>query len=264
MLYKELFDAMISAASPAAGDVTSSNRSNVTMTFEGVFEHLGLSPNEPFSEAFLRQSRPIVTGNMLQFGTAEARCLADMVKVWSLYVEALGLGIPGKGVEGDGKSENHLELVYRRAGGRKKGKGKGKGKRKRQVITDTQPIVVEDSEDRELQLAIEMSLQSGSPTPATPSGEASSALPDRVSPAADEAVAFLRPVRSNAPMTEEEREKEEDAIALEIEESYRKTGEIQDAGEVVPVRASQDVLSPKKDAMDIDTSTGMLCHTGTV
>ena len=290
MLYKELFDAMIQ---PDDSDSTTSG-SNVTMSFERVFNHLGLDPTVPFSEAFIKQSRPIVSGNMLQFDTGSARNLGDMVEVWRRYVGALGLG-PG------GRSEDQLELVYRRAGGRKKGKGKGSGGRKRKAVTNLSNTVdVDDSEERELQLAIELSLQTstgpevaeasltselaimtatdevvsssgtlrdtsilvddGPSSQKVTSMESTgqvieedvSSLPisNPTPVAAIEAEAYLHP-SNPPPMTEEEREREEDAIALEVELSYRATGEIQDPGEMIPIRASQDP-TPANHVMDVD------------
>jgi exonuclease V len=289
MLYKELFDAMIQ---PDDSDSTTSG-SNVTMSFERVFNPLGLDPTVPFSEAFIKQSRPIVTGNMLQFDTGSARNLGDMVEVWRKYVGALGLG-------NDGRSEDQLELVYRRAGGRKKGKGRGKGGRKRKAVPAPSTVDVEETEDRELQLAIEMSLQTSTglevaeapskaefavPTPVDlsatdldnpedtsvvmgdgPSSQNATSLESTVQVIEEDlpsvptpnpapapiaaAVAYLH--HSNPPpMTEEEREREEDAIALEVELSYRATGEIQDPGEIIPIRASQDP-TPSNNVMDID------------
>ena len=291
MLYKELFDAMIQ---PDDSDSTPSG-SNVTMSFERVFNHLGLDPTVPFSEAFIKQSRPIVTGNMLHFDTGSARNLGNMVEVWRKYVEALGLGIGGK-------SEDQLELVYRRAGGRKKGKGRGKGGRKRKAVTALSTVDVEETEDRELQLAIEMSLQtstgpgpevaeppstSGLAVPSAvedvvpslitlgdtsilvdegPSGQNATSMESTVQVIEEDvssaptpnpapapiaaAVAYLHPSHP-PPMTEEEREREEDAIALEVELSYRAAGEIQDPGEIIPIRASQDP-TPSNNVMDID------------
>ena len=291
MLYKELYDAMIQT-----DDFDSdTSGSNVTMSFDRVFNHLGLDPTVPFSEAFIKQSRPIVTGNMLQFDTGSARNLSDVVEVWRKYVAALGLGP-------DGRSEDHLELVYRRAGGRKKGKGRGKGGRKRKAVNALSTTVDgDDNEDKELQLAIEMSLQAtsgpeftGPPSASglavpTATGEAVtdadtpvntstvvddgpsvqsatptwssiqvseggvSFLPPSSNPTTGpvaEAIAYNHP-SNPPPMTEEEREKEEDAIALEVELSYRATGEIQDPGEIIPIRASQDP-TPSNNVMDID------------
>lgn len=263
MLYKELFDAMI-APNIEHNEIDMDEKTNVAMSFERVFQHLGLSPTEPFSEAFIRQSRPIVAGNMLRYETGDARCLADMVRVWRRYVEALGLGEGGV-KEGDGKSEDHLELVYRRAGGRKKGKGKGQGGRQRtrpSQVDQSQGVVVEDLEDRELQLAIELSLQADIPVTSNPDVTSTYTQGDAIpQPVAEEAVSYAHPPESK-PMTEEEREKEEDAIALEIEQAYRQTGEIQDAGEAIPVRASQDPTSPSREAMDIDIPTGMVEEEG--
>lgn len=326
MLYKELFDAMLRAGDSEFESDSESRVSNVTMSFDRVFTHLGLQPAEPFSEAFIKQSRPIVTGNMLGFETGSARNLGDMVIVWKQYVSALGLGTSK---EGEGRSEDNLELVYRRAGGRKgKGKGKGKSGRKRKAVT-VAPCSSVDEEDRELQLAIELSLQTGdtvldaaetssksnskeevvfnvtekavsfsypdtsnagssmeqvpiavdeatsqdhiieptSNTEQVSEGEnnklstsipASATVTVEVPALLQEAVAYLHPTNP-PPMTEEEREREEDAIALEVELSYRKTGEIQDPGEMIPIRASQDPTSPLKstNTMDVDMDMNM-------
>jgi len=314
MLYKELFDAMIQV-----DDSDVDSNSNVTMSFDRVFEHLGLSSIQPFSEAFIKQSRPIISGNMLQFDTGHARCLSDMTKVWERYVEALGLGVSGK--VGEGKSEVQLELVYRRAGGRKKGKGRsqnkgksrdrGKGGKKRKAVNIAPSSALDESDEGELQLAIEMSLQSGDSGPSgaeststsveaaptlmngqatdnnlstsvAPSGDLLTVMdtmrPPELVSSTEEVVhhtttelSFDAPPNPNkeasaylnasypAPMTEEEREREEDAIALEVESSYRKTGDIQDPGEIIPIRASQDPKSPSRDAMDVDTpDVGMI------
>jgi exonuclease V len=245
MLYKELFDAMLTITSRKPEEV---GQSSVDMSFEQVFVHLGLVPDQPFSEAFLRQSQPIVLGNMLTRGAGEATCLNDMVQIWGRYVEALGLGLGG-----GGKSEDHLELVYRRAGGQKK----GKGKRKRQVAAKSEglpndaPLTLSQEEERQLQLAIAQSL------------EANPAINTDIDPVDAEvlieAKSFLDPPAPKA-YTEEEREKEEDAIALEVELAYRKSGEIHDAGETIPVRASQDHMSPSQIApMEVDeTPIGMI------
>jgi exonuclease V len=249
MLYKELFDGMLNPKTTQDIAPNGQSRSSVTMSFEQVFAHLGLSPDEPFSEGFVRQSQPIVLGNMLAHGAGEARCLNDMVQVWVKYVDTLGLGVAGKGHEGDGKSEDHLELVYRRAGGQKK----GKGKRKRRVIVETEalpndaPLTLSQEEERQVQLAIAQSLESIT-TSAPLQGTS------EVRSTATEAHSLLhRP----APVayTEEEREKEEDAIALEVELAYRKTEEIQDAGELIPIRASQDPLSPTPSNLPLAGTT---------
>lgn len=243
MLYKELFDAMMTVTSRTSGE---EGQSTVNMSFEQVFLHLGLEPDQPFSEAFMRQSQPILLGNMLTHGAEEARCLSDMVQVWSRYVEALGLGAGGR-------SEDHLELVYRRAGGQKK----GKSKRKRQAATTSEalpndaPMTISQEEERQLQLAIAQSLQ----TDSNPTTEITPIDAEVL----DVATSFLDPPAPKV-YTEEEREKEEDAIALEVEMAYRKSGEIQDAGETIPVRASQDRMSPSETlGMEIDdTPVGMI------
>jgi hypothetical protein len=173
--------------------------------------------------------------------------------------------------------------------------------RKRKAVTALSTSAdVDDSEDRELQLAIEMSLQTSTgPEVAEPPSTSGLAVPSAADevvstldtpgdtsvlvddgpssqnttsmestvqvieegvsslptlnptpPSVAEAVAYLHP-SNPPPMTEEEREREEDAIALEVELSYRASGEIQDPGEIIPIRASQDP-TPSNNVMDID------------
>lgn len=235
MLYKELLDAMLHPTRPGEIDP----QANVSMSFERVFTHLGLDPTTSFSERFRAQSEAIITGNRLRFDAGSANCLNDMVIVWDRYVEMLGLGEWGKGREGDGKTEDRLELVYRRADRKKK------GKRKRPVeaaSTLTHVEAAEDAEDRLLQLAIEQSLQ--------PAEGVTSASTD--SNTADASTAFLAP-SVPPPMTQEEREKEEDAIALEIEMAYRDNGQIEHEGEAMVIRASQEAPPAQSAHKSYDT-----------
>ena len=167
MLYKELLDALLLpplARSPSAllsSQVAGQDTPENTGAGEGVsdemvlptespwswdrlFAHLDLDLNADLSPSFVIQSRPIISGNTLRFGVREARTLKDMVRSWYAYVDALGLGTPdlgagaskadakgGKGKErNSGRTEDTLELVYRRAGGRRKAQGKKSGRRK--------------------------------------------------------------------------------------------------------------------------------------
>ena len=229
MLYKELLDAMLQPTATSSDD--SPSLTGVSMSFPRVFQHLALNPDQTFSDSFRAQSEPIITGNKLRYGIADAKCLNEMVKVWEQYVDLLGLGTPSKTAEKDGKTDDQLELVYRRAD-KKKDKGKRKRNRDAPLLETITPIKDDvssndEADDKMLQLAIQRSLQPPSPIPET-------IAPEIV------AASFISPPVT-IPMTEQEREKEEDAIAWEIEMSYRTNGGIEHEGEPVIVRASQEV-----------------------
>jgi exonuclease V len=273
-------------------------------SFSKVFNHLSLDRFAPFSESFLIQAKPIITGNGLASGASEARCLGDMVNVWGRYVERLGLGeLPsaddahqpvgttveaqgnskGKGKEQDkrdcntGKTEDKLQLVYRRAGRhkeKKKDKGKGKGKRRRNGddgggerdanadVADAAKEEDVDDEDRLIQLAIEQSL-----TPLIPIGSMSGTKPsepidvesDTVSSTSIRAVADVTtetpgqkrhqgPVQRDRSHSDEENEREEDELAWAVEMSLLDPAGValdQDQGEkVVIMAASQGTVAP--------------------
>lgn len=103
--------------------------------WQDLFEHLSLDPDEPFTESFLEQSRPLIQGNDLSASVATAATLQDMTSCWAEYVAKLGLGtIDPAQSEGQieealqketggrriGRSEKLLTLVYRRIGKTKK------------------------------------------------------------------------------------------------------------------------------------------------
>ncbi|ORY23370.1 exonuclease V [Naematelia encephala] len=160
-------------------------------SWSSLFAHLELDASEPFSEHFVVQSRPIILGNGLRHGASESRTLNDMINVWTAYVDSLGLGSPltqitkkGKGKETEtvdmnsGKTEDKLELVYRRAGPIKGVKVKkknndesqvSKGRRKRRRDKQEQ----EDEDELSMQLAIQESLRA-----ASASGQASEEMMD--------------------------------------------------------------------------------------
>ncbi|KAL7419212.1 hypothetical protein Q5752_006049 [Cryptotrichosporon argae] len=169
MLYKELLDAILLAAParPAQAGVEGQNVAGAgtallpTLTpfrWSTIFDMLALDPAAPFSDQFIAQSRPVALGNALRWGAGDAASLDDMVAVWERYVAALGLGARAQtaGSEGDGRTDDRLELVYRRAGGRKKARN-GKGEQKRKRGRRVQPAG--DDEDQQIQIAIEKSLQ---------------------------------------------------------------------------------------------------------
>lgn len=220
MLYKELLDAML------LPDSESAHQANVTMSFDRVFTYLALDPQQSFSDGFRAQSEPIITGNRLRGGAREARCLADMVAVWKQYIDLLGLGTASKGREGDGRTEASLELVYRKADKKKKSKRKRELSVATPTAIRTDPASDEIDADPELQIAIALSLQQPAESGSTEATQA--------------ATSFAHPPAPKTSTTEE-LEKEEDAIAWEVEMAYRTTGEIEHEGEPVVVHASQEV-----------------------
>ncbi|ODN78010.1 hypothetical protein L202_05096 [Cryptococcus amylolentus CBS 6039] len=122
-----------------------------------LFAHLDLSPTALFSDHFMQDSRAVIAGNNLRFGVKKGGCLEDYLAVWEKYVVELGLGCPapprsptssatpsstptkpqakdkpaGDEWRNLGRTDDRLELVYRRAGGKKKGKGKGRERKRR-------------------------------------------------------------------------------------------------------------------------------------
>lgn len=280
MMYKEILDGMLSIVNPAVSEEGAGGvlPSKVGFNWPTLFAHLDLKTDERFSEGFVNQSRAVVVGNGLRFGAEGAGDLAEMVLVWGRYVAALGLGMPeptmdtmgvgkvkgkgkgkekGKGkaqddttdgeeMENLGRSEDRLELVYRRAGVgpskkkgvekdgkvRKEAKAKGKGRRKRGRDTDT----VEE-EERLVQLAIQESLKS-----ATHHTE-----PDDVATSHTEGTIFEAEDKSSergekaASPSKDDQYKEEDELAWAVEMSLGTLNPgdgMTDTGEVV-VRSSQ-------------------------
>ena len=137
MLYKELLDAMLlSANQTPLGSTHEVGRDLILPTEQSLdwpqlFLHLELDIDSPFTEQFVVQSRPIITGNSLRHGVADAENLRDMIKAWVSYVGNLGLGTPSSKPSKTGpapsvaeritgRTEDRLELVYRRAGPSKK------------------------------------------------------------------------------------------------------------------------------------------------
>jgi exonuclease V len=114
---------------------TSSSTTMDRFRWQDLFEHLSLDPDEPFTETFLEQSRPLIQGNNLSVSVATASTLQDMTSCWAEYVAKLGLGTidPAQsesqieealqketGGRRIGRSEKLLTLVYRRIGKTKK------------------------------------------------------------------------------------------------------------------------------------------------
>ncbi|WVQ82509.1 hypothetical protein IAT38_004638 [Cryptococcus sp. DSM 104549] len=162
MLYKEILDSILLACLPsdepgsipdptpeAHPALESYLPTSPTQPFSWarIYTHLDLCPTSPFSEEFVSQSQVVVRDNGLRWGAEEVRDLQGMVKVLGRYVEEMGLGVPAPvphpeakaeaGVEEQGqevkvkegrqwanlgRTEDTLELVYRRAGGTKKGR----------------------------------------------------------------------------------------------------------------------------------------------
>nr|XP_019049532.1 hypothetical protein I302_03321 [Kwoniella bestiolae CBS 10118]OCF28462.1 hypothetical protein I302_03321 [Kwoniella bestiolae CBS 10118] len=205
MLYKELLDAILLSSTSTSTSLglsqdssggSSSSRSILpsrnAFSWEMIFAHLTLDPDARFSEGFLEQSKAVVVGNGLRYGSDRAKNLNDLKAVWDSYVKELGLGSPlphdvngraerkdkGKAKEENrnlGRTEDSLKLVYRRAGGKKdkkerrdrKSKRRRRGTRENQKEEEPPPTPtplfandVEDEEKRLIELAIQESLKS--------------------------------------------------------------------------------------------------------
>lgn len=169
MLYKELLDGLLVARpmpSERGGILPSSGNGPV---WPRVIDHLQLNQDAPFTEKFIAEARPVIVGNDLRFGADSGRTLADYIQVWDSYVAALGLGTYTEQQPKDGMTEDKLELVYRRASGRKKKKSsrkrrKGKGRQrsgKEKQMPEQATQEGETASDAELALALAMSLQGG-------------------------------------------------------------------------------------------------------
>ncbi|OCF74075.1 hypothetical protein I204_05925 [Kwoniella mangroviensis CBS 8886] len=216
MLYKELLDAVLLSSNDPSTDSSTHNEnsessqngksilpSRNSFSWDYIFAHLDLDSTKRFSEGFLEQSKSVVVGNGLRYGSDRAENLNDLKLIWNQYVLELGLGSgmtttnrtknvgKGKGKEKEeeknsGRTEDSLKLVYRRAGGKKKHKDKDrrKGKRRRRGTKveaqeegeppPTYPLLtvngdsVEDEERRLIKLAIKESLKSPASDPIQP------------------------------------------------------------------------------------------------
>lgn len=181
MVYKELLDALLVPRSEpvAATEDGGTTPASLLPTdnasgLSSLFARLGLDENAQFTEKFLLDTRLVVIGNDLRWGAGEARTLAEFVPVWDRYVVTLGLGTPPThgGKAGDGITDESLQLVYRRAAGKRREKGasdrrkRRKGKR-REVDAEVPADSGTESEPEngpkaglvdDLQLAIQRSL----------------------------------------------------------------------------------------------------------
>lgn len=183
MLYKELLDALLLPSEDQEGGATEEKPDAILPTetpfsWMRLFDHLQLQPDGPFSDSFMVQSKPIVAGNGLRFGVDSASTLKDMVRCWRYYVDALGLGTPlskstsvSKATDrGAGRTEDKLELVYRRAGAKSRESRKSKGakdsdttrprngRRKKRKDPEAEIVDVGIDESESIQKAIEASL----------------------------------------------------------------------------------------------------------
>jgi len=183
MLYKELLDALLlSVHEPKVLPSVSSDAilpSETPFRWDKLFADLQLDPEARFSDEFISQSRPVVAGNGLRFDVGRAQTISDMTAAWTTYVSALGLGTPtvavGKADRGEGRTDDRLELVYRRAGAKhKSGKkeaakagtsgGSRKSKRKASVVDRARSALSVGEENEAFQRAIEESLKDRSVT----------------------------------------------------------------------------------------------------
>lgn len=158
MLYKELLDGLLFSPSR----VSSSEAGNAILPSSRGFDwarlwtRLDLDPDAIFSETFVRDSRPIISGNGLRWGTSDAKNLNDQVKIWAHYVRELGLGwgsdtVPRSKVEvaspgpPPGTSDLFLELVYRRASAKQGPRGHKRRKTSSMEVSTT--FASEEMED---------------------------------------------------------------------------------------------------------------------
>jgi exonuclease V len=319
MVYKELLDAMLlagplasasaSALDPSTGADSSPWTSETVLpslsgfSFAQVFALLDLDPSAPFSESFLAQSRPVILGNDLRWDVAEARCLNDMTRVWERYVEAIGLGCPGstfvrasttqsgkqgRSREADtnaGRTENRLELVYRRAGAKERSagagtrSGRGKKRRKGEAATydpkqaidgasgattcDTKQAVDGASEatlleeQRLLQLAIDESMVS---LTSNDGAVASSEAPvDSNHPVSEQYNTNRQPAARQSDYlpertSDDEREEDELAWAVEMSLAGIQSGSMDNAAVVLPLSRRSTMQSPPHSETDASHS----------
>ena len=89
MLYKRLLDGLISRTEP--------------FDFLSHWSSLGCDPTKPFSKLFRAQVELLTAATDLEANAASATCLADMIPVWVVAIEDLGVGPT---------VEDKLSLVY--------------------------------------------------------------------------------------------------------------------------------------------------------
>lgn len=243
MLYKELLDALLlpSRESPVPASPDAILPTETPFQWDRIFQYLNLDPQAEFSETFLAQSRPIIIGNNLKYGVENGKTLEGMVESWYRYVEALGLGTPSTAEKekNTGRTEDRLELVYRRAGAKsRKGKDKDKldprrkGKRKKDQNSRAPN---DEAMDEDLQRAIAASLKDTQTTPDVVAGP-SMAVPDAEIPAVDN----------------DEQDAEDDELAWAVEMSLGATVDSlakEDQGEMVIRTSQQTPQSPATSAL---------------
>jgi exonuclease V len=258
MLYKELLDALLLPPRDPDNEQQISGDailpSETPFSWQKLFDYLHLDTEANFSPEFISQSRPIIAGNGLGNDVVSARSITDMVECWIAYVAALGLGAPnmtGKTERGDrtaGRTEERLELVYRRAGANNRKKSaqtskKGgrsassrKGKRKNAAAQAEQRLQGREvyNEGEAMQKAIAESLQESTANASIPPSQT-----------VDEDVSIDEINRNS-----EDEEVEDEELAWAVEMSLGATVEdisAEERGEVI-IRASQiphtDAVSP--------------------
>lgn len=228
MLYKELLDALL--LPPRESDVSPEAILPTETPFQWgkIFSHLGLDAKSEFSDSFLVQCKPIIDGNSLRFDVVNGRTLEDMVESWYRYVDALGLGTPTAGKEKNtARTEDRLELVYRRAGAkpRRKKDAERKGQRKGRRSSLT--------EEDDLQRAIAASLQDarGSLKGDTQTEQVTSSIADGPGDQEEDELAWA--VEMSLGATAETIDKEEQGEVV-VRASQRSTVDFQSSGSVSP------------------------------
>jgi exonuclease V len=207
-----------------------------------------------------------------------------MTRVWERYVEALGLGCPGsmlvraksqlsggqlRGREVDtnaGRTEHRLELVYRRAGAKERSAGSsarsGRRKKRRKGAAanfDTKQAddgaseAALQEEQRLLQLAVNASM--ASVTSNDGAAASSEARVDSNQPVSEQSTAPRRPASRQSDYlpertSDDEREEDELAWAVEMSLAGIQSGSADDAAVVLPLSQRSTGQSPpaKTDA----------------
>ncbi|RXK39737.1 hypothetical protein M231_02930 [Tremella mesenterica] len=266
MLYKELFDGLITSKAPLAIDNSSPLPSRSGFMWSRVWEYLDLEPKSLFSDVFLSESRAIILGNGLTCGASDAKNLSDMVEVWERYVPLLGLGkgavLSQAGMIGDkektgqlGCSEDRLELVYRRAIAKEGGQRKKRRKEEASHI-DESPTTIE--RDRDIS-RIEADIVEDTTPQLAPQQSIKLSAPDKLNVGPSEVMNLpltrrRRPSRRASDHSSggrnSEAEREEDEIALAIEMSLGAFNPISGDTKTVGVGSSQATSTPSSSIVN--------------
>ncbi|KAG8708400.1 hypothetical protein FRC09_001275 [Ceratobasidium sp. 395] len=177
MLYKRLLDGLLgSPLSPNHSSPSPSPPLSTHFSFSAIWDHHSVDPSESFSARFLEESALLVLSNQLGPSATKAKCLKDLEHAWEEIAEEL---VESRQTEDkDGVVSRRLKLVYRlreRAGKLKKRptapsssssdagpSSRGKSPSRDKARRGSKKLRG-DSEDVELQRAIQASLHPSPP-----------------------------------------------------------------------------------------------------